>query len=173
MADCVDPASDIVTVLIGSMKRAFDPASSCPPLVGESTDVRFFAGDAAPMAAWDAHAAGYGCEHPFLWVRSMRRYRSADFPNPTVDRSPCSLPRVVALEVGVARCAVVDMEPSWHDYGREAEISLDDSWRIETALCDMSKRLGREHYQVGTEDIAPYGPEGGIIAWTGTVYVGY
>ena len=171
-AQCTDPASDLINTITRSLLLAFDPASQCPPLGGGSTTVRFFAGDGAPLAAWEAHTAG-GCDEPFLWVRAMRRYRSAAFPNPTIDQSPCPLTVVVPVEVGVGRCAVVDLNPSWEDYAREAEVSMDDSWRIERAVCHAAGALAAAGGQVGTDTIAPYGPEGGIIAWTGVVYAGY
>lgn len=170
-----DPVSDIINTVTRSLRGGFAPDSACPPLGGGSTDIRFFAGDGAPLAAWDAHASGtdIGCAEPFLWVRAMRRYRSKVFPTPALDTGPCALTKVVAIEIGVGRCAVVDAEPSWEDYAREAEISLDDSWRIERVLCHIAGVLQKKTYEVGTDTIAPYGPEGGIIAWTGVVYVGF
>lgn len=169
----IDPASAIINTITRSLRGGFTPDSVCPPPGGGSTDIRFFAGDGAPLAAWDAHASGQGCDDPFLWVRAMRRYRSKVFPTPVLDGSPCELPKVIVIEIGVGRCAVVDAEPTWDDYAREAEISLDDSWRIERVLCHASGILQRDGYLVSTDTIAPYGPEGGIIAWTGVVYVGF
>ena len=170
---CVDPASEVINTITRSLRAGFTPDSECPPVGGGATDIRFFAGDGAPLAAWDAHASGQGCDNPFLWVRAMRRYASETFPTPVLDTSPCAMLRVIAVEIGVGRCAVVDAEPSWEDYAREAEISLDDSWRIERVLCHAAGVLRKAGHQVGTDTIAPYGPEGGIIAWTGVVYVGF
>lgn len=167
---CVDPASAVITVFIDLMRKVFGPDSSCPP-DEPGVDVRFFAGDGAPLAAWDAHSSGGNCSAPFLWVRLMRRYRTAAFPAQTTEVNPCGLGRVAVVEVGVGRCAVVDLEPSWADYAREAEMSLDDSWRIETVLCAAAKRLNNDGHRVGTDTIAPYGPEGGVVAWTGMAYV--
>lgn len=164
-----DPAVEIVTAFQQAMAEAFDPSSPQPPSTG-STTVRFFGGDAIPMAAWEAHASG-GCEEPFLWVRIVRRYRSEEFPVPTIDTTACGLARVMHLEVGVGRCAVVDLEPTWKDYAIEAAISLDDSWRVELALCRAGKLVRGLGYSAATGDINPYGPEGGVVAWTGDAYV--
>ncbi|AXN53294.1 hypothetical protein PBI_THONKO_22 [Mycobacterium phage Thonko] len=175
---CVDPVAEIVNTFVGVLKDVFDPdpEGPCPPLVGTTANVRFFAGEGAPLAAWNAHAEGEGCDDPFLWVRVMRRYRSRTFPAPVAASESdiiCDMPKVVAVEIGVGRCAVVDQEPSWDDYAREAQISLDDSWRIESAVCAVTKRLAAKSYRVGADTIAPVGPEGGVIAWTAVVYVGY
>lgn len=165
-----DPVTEIVTAYLQAMAEAFDPASSNPPVVGTTT-VRFFGGDGIPMAAWEAHASGTGCAEPFLWVRIVRRYRTELFPAPAIDTNSCGLPRVMEFEIGVGRCAVVDLEPAWEDYAAEAAISLDDSWRIELALCRVGSLIRRLGYTVGIGEIAPFGPEGGVVAWTGVSYV--
>jgi len=165
-----DPSTEIVAAHIQAMAEAFDPDSENPPVVGTTT-VRFFGGDGIPMAAWEAHASGVGCAEPFLWVRLVRRYRSEEFPAPAIDLNACGLPRVMEFEVGVGRCAVVDLEPSWEDYAAEAAISLDDSWRVELALCRIGALVRRMGYTAGTGEISPYGPEGGVVAWTGVSYV--
>lgn len=172
MSDCTDPASEIVSAVMEALRAAFDPASPCPPTGGGKTAVvRFFGGDGIPMAAWNAHTDGEGCDHPFLWVRVIRRYRTNNLPTPVIDTTACGLSRVIALEIGVGRCATVEISPSWQEYAAEAEVSLDDSWRIESALCyaaALNRKLG---YSCATDAIAPYGPEGGVVAWTGTIYV--
>lgn len=169
---CVDPASEIISAYAAALAEVFDPDSSCPPDGGGSTTVRFFGGDGIPMAAWNAHTSGgEQCDAPFLWVRVMRRFRSAEFPAQTIGIDSCSLPRVIALEIGVGRCATVDLDPSWEDYAAEAEISLDDSWRIELALCRAAALVRRIGYSAGTGEVSPYGPEGGVVAWMGEAYV--
>jgi hypothetical protein len=157
-----------------AMQQAFTGGSDNPPLGGGSEDVRLFAGDAIPLAAWDAHAEGCGCNVPFLWIRLARRYRSTSFPTPTVAPNPCGAPVVVALEVGVGRCAIVDPEPSWEQYEDEALVSFDDSWRIELALCQASSLIAADPdcaTNTATDLVVPFGPEGGVIAWLGTLYV--
>lgn len=168
---CVDPADAIVNAYLTAMREVFSPTSECPPVGGGGTEVRFFGGDAIPMAAWNAHTSGGDdCSAPFLWVRVIRRYRSSIFPEQDVSIQSCSLPRVLALEVGVGRCAVIDIEPSWDEYAAEAEVSLDDSWRIELTLCRAAAYVRELGYQAGSGEVAPYGPDGGVVAWTGEAY---
>lgn len=172
-----DGAECALNHVITALKQAFDPTSVQPPLGGGSVNVRMFAGEAAPLSAVDLHFGDPGCacgESPFLWVRLVRRYRSKVFPQPFVGDDPCGLPRVVPIEVGVARCAVTfDDTCTWEDYATEAEVSLDDSWRIELALCRAESLLKSSGCSdaVALDAVIPYGPEGGVIAWYGTLYV--
>ncbi|QGH80031.1 hypothetical protein SEA_NHAGOS_20 [Gordonia phage NHagos] len=170
---CTDPVDAIVTAFTTALREAFAPDSECPPVGGGTADVRLFAGDAIPLAAWNAHNDGDDCDHPFLWVRLMRRYRTNAFPSPGIANQNCDWPRVVAVEIGVGRCAVVDLEPSWEDYEREAHTSIDDGWRIELALCRAKSIIlnGNIGAAFGTDTINPYGPEGGVVAMTGIGYV--
>ena len=172
MTDCTDPASEIVTAVMEALRAAFDPNSECPPIGGgKDAVVRFFGGDGIPMAAWNAHTNDEGCDYPFLWVRVLRRYRTNNLPTPTIDTTACGLSRAIALEMGVGRCATVEAEPTWAEYATEAEISLDDSWRIEQALCYAGTLIRKLGYASATDQITPYGPEGGVVAWMGTIYV--
>lgn len=159
--DCVDRASAAVTTVMNSLRDVYAPDADCPPLGGSTTKVSFFAGDAALIDEVD-------CSSPLLWVRLSSRHRSEVFPEPTVERSPCGSLDVIVVEVGVARCA--DMDPNAATRATEAEISLDDTWRLAKAMCLASIRLGSDHH-VGTDSISPYGPEGGIIAWTSTMFI--
>ncbi|QNL30147.1 hypothetical protein SEA_MARIOKART_20 [Gordonia phage Mariokart] len=172
---CGDATSEVIAAFTQAMREAFDPDSDCPPFGGGSTNVHLFAGDGIPLAAWNSHADGDDCEHPFLWVRLVRRYRSKAFPAPTIDPGPCRLPVVLAVEIGVGRCAVVDLSPSWEDYTREAETSIDDGWRLDRAMCRAAALITRSRPPVGsgfaTDAITPYGPEGGVVAMTGIAYV--
>lgn len=169
---CVDPASDAVSEVMTALALAFDPTSTCPPNGGGSINVRFFAGEGPALAAFDAHTnEGGDCSEPFLWVRAARRFRTEKLPEVSLAPNPCRLPRAIEIEVGVGRCAVVEREPTWQDYAQEAEISLDDSWRIEMALCAAESRLRGQGYDVVTDEVTPLGPEGGVIAWTGIIYV--
>jgi len=170
---CVDPASEIVTVFIAAMRGYFAPDSECPPDGGGTTAVRFFAGDGA-LPAWEPH--GSGCDAPFLWVRAARRYRSkaSKFPAAHVGDGPCGeadVIRVLAVEIGVGRCTSMTDTPNWDTLADEAEISLDDSWRIEQALCWATKKLRQPNRAVATDTVEPFGPEGGIVAWTGMAFV--
>lgn len=176
MTGCrTDPAMEIVTALTAALTDVFT-GETCPPLAGNVGTVRFFAGDGAPLAAWDSHAS-QGCDTPFVWVRAKARYRSKEFPAPTIDTNPCGceLIKVLAAEIGVGWCAVIDREPTWAEYATEAATSMDAAWRIEMALCRASKILkgDDEGRLVGTDTLSPYGPEGGVIAWTGVLYASY
>ena len=77
----------------------------------------------------------------------------------------------VAIEVGVGRCAVMDEQPTWAQYDAEFDTSLEDSWRIELAVCRAAKLLEADTYTAATDEILQYGPEGGIICWTSIIYV--
>lgn len=159
--NCDDPASEVITETINALKDVYAPASDCPPLGGASTHVSFFAGDGAAIEE-------VNCESPLLWVRLVSRHRSQVFPEPSIFTSPCGSLDVVVIEVGVARCS--DMDPTPATQATEAEVCLDDTWRISKAMCLVATRLGKDHH-VGTDPILPYGPEGGIIAWTANLYV--
>jgi len=171
-----DGAECVLNNVITALKQVFAPDSSHPPLGGGTEKVRVFAGEAAPLSAVDLHLADEDCacgQQPFLWVRLVRRYRSRAFPQPYVGDDPCGSPVVVAVEIGVARCAVMFSDScEWEDYANEAEVSLDDSWRIELALCRAATLMKRANCSdvVAFDSIIPYGPEGGVIAWYGTLY---
>jgi len=168
----MDPAWDIVAAHMEALTGEFDPDGGTPPVGGGRAVVRFFGGDAIPMAAWNAHSqAGDDCADPFLWVRVLRRYRTYEFPGQAVAAEACALPRVIQLEMGVGRCATVDVNPSWEDYAAEAEVSLDDSWHMERALCRATAAVRGLGYVAGSDAIEPYGPDGGVVAWTGVSYV--
>ena len=162
-----------------ALGELFGPDDQCPAKVGTTTNVRTFAGDGLPLAAWDSHSTGSsGCKEPFVWQRVRRRFRSAQFPHPTISATPCELTRVIEVELGVGWCADLGNErggPSWAAYQREAEISMDVAWRLEEALCLAAKlyRADDANQQVGTDTLVPYGPEGSVIAWSGILYASY
>ncbi|AGT12759.1 hypothetical protein REPROBATE_23 [Mycobacterium phage Reprobate] len=159
-----DPAAHVVATVMQAVSEVFTAPDADP------APVRFFAGDGPALAAWDSHAS-QSCDVPFLWVLAQRRYRSQTFPAPTIDTSACGLTRVISLQVGVGRCVDVSEVPSWETYLAEATRSLGDSYRIEQALCRAAKVLIADGAEVGTDTLLPYGPEGGVVAWTGVIYV--
>jgi hypothetical protein len=169
-----DPANCVINTTANALRWAFDQMSEQPPIGGGTAEVRLFAGEALPIEAWDFHRGdGDGCEEPFAWVRLIRRYRSKDFPTPYVGGDSCAAPIVIAVEVGVARCAVISLgDCDWQRFENEAEISADDSWRVERALCQAAARLRKAQCSsmIGLDAIMPYGPDGGVIAWTGILY---
>lgn len=159
---CTDPASAVITTVMSSLAALFNPNSDCPPAGGGSTDVRFFAGDGAPIDE-------VSCDSPFLWVRLASRFRSEQFPEPSITLSPCGGFEVIQVEIGVARCAAMDTGITRNQYATEAETSLDDSWRIGKTLC-LIRGLLTDH-QIGADMVNPYGPEGGVIAWSTNIYI--
>lgn len=169
---CHDFGSDVVNIFVTAMLEVFDPASACPPLGGGSTDVRFFGGEALPLSAWNQ----INCKQPFLWVRVAQRFRTNDikrFTAPSIESNPVELRSVMAIEVGVGRCALMEAEPTWDDWATEAEVSLDDSWRLDKVACRAATLLKPLQAIAGKDAILPYGPDGGVIAWTCQVYVQY
>lgn len=169
-----DPAQDVLVHLIRSLRTAFDPQAANPPVGGGTANVRFFAGDSIPLAAWDAHAEGCGCNEPFLWVRLVQRYRTKNFPEPFRGAARCNeTSSALEIEVGAARCAIVKEEPEWCDWEKEAAVNLDDSRRVDAALCH-AMACARDADDVGLTAIGPvvpWGPNGGVIAVYGTVWV--
>lgn len=168
-----DPASDVVNVFIDALQGVFNPDGPCPPDGGGSTLVRFFAAPNEVLPAF-----GKGCKGPFLWVRVANRYRSrqGSFPTAYVGDLPCGSAetmRVLAVEVGVARCTNIAGSPKWEVLAREAEVALDDSWRIEQALCRVAKHFRGLKRAVATDTIAPVGVEDTYMAWTGMAYVAF
>lgn len=176
MAGCVDPAAAVIDVFLAVMGEVFDPAGSCPPPGGgrRRPPVRFFAGDGALTGSV---LPGVDCD-PLVWVRASHRFRSraADFPGAYVGDRGCAAAdvfRVLAVEVGVARCTSMEAEADWPLLHAEAVAGLDDSWRIETALCAAAGRLRQSlpGRLVATDTVMPRGPEGGVILWSGLAHV--
>lgn len=165
-----DPLQAVISDVQAALLSAFNPASEFPPDGGGSITCRVVAGDAVSLELWDAHAQGSDCAEPFLWVRVMRRFRAKTFPTPIL-ATDCATQRVVELEIGVARCTKLSAEPDWDELAEEAEISLDDSFRIEVALCRAMAALTDHGRTVSTGTITPYGPDGGVVAWNGTLFV--
>lgn len=172
---CLDPAWPATQLALNVMRDAYDPAGPCPPDAGGSTVVRFLAGDnsALPPVNPDSEEC-----NPFLWVRAVRRYRTLEFPQPSLvglKGSNCGLSRVLVLELGVIRCVKLSLQMDWDAYETMSEHAMDDSHRIEQSLCELGTRLGDtdEYDDKGytTDTIAAYGPDGGIIAWTGVAYI--
>jgi len=166
--DVTDPAEPIINAFTTALKAAFNPNdANQPPLGGGSTTVRFMAGDVVPLELWDANASGTECAEPILWVRVMRRSRARDMSIERAQPTPCGLLRFIDIEIGVGRCAVMGETVDWGAIAREAEISLDDSFRIDLALCMAAGMLRDDGHQFAVGTVVPYGPAGGVIAWSG------
>lgn len=160
----LDPAVEVLSVVMQFLAEAYAADSTFPPEEPVAT-VHLVAGEGPAIAQIDPQ-----CESPFLWTRLMRRFRSASFPDAAVAPTPCRLPRAVAVEIGVGRCAVLEREPSFDDFENEAVISLEDGWRVECVLSSAARQLG-EDYAVAVDAVEPFGPEGGVIGWTAVIYV--
>ncbi|MBV9919269.1 MAG: hypothetical protein JOY78_00220 [Pseudonocardia sp.] len=161
--DCVDGASAVIDVITAALKTVFDPQCACPPVGGGSTTVRFMGGDGVVLEP--------DCESPFLWVRLAMRFRSEIFPDPSATLNPCYSQEVIHVEIGAARCATMTPETDWSVQAQEAEISFDDSWRLSRALCGIYATL-KDSHRIGYDTVTPYGPEGGVTAWSSTIIVG-
>lgn len=162
---------DIVVAAQSALLTAFDPDDQVqPPAGGGSTVCRLISGDAVALELWDAHVVGTNCREPFLWVRVHRRFRTEQFPAPTIDISPCNLPEVVELEMGVGRCTRISEMVDWQQQAVEATVALDDSWRLSMASCLFKGLLPNNDVGVGTTN--PYGPEGGVVGWITTLFAG-
>jgi hypothetical protein len=158
---CHDPATDVIHAVMAAMRAVFSTKSECPPLGGGSDKVWLFAGEGAPLDE-------VNCNQPYLWVRVGSRFKSEVFPEPSVIIGPCGAQEVIVVEVGVGRCALTG-DPTLDQYTDEARVGLDDSWRLSKIPCLVAGSL--DGHQVGCDTIVPYGPEGGIIAWTTTMFI--
>jgi len=173
---CEDPAHAIVTTVMAALRSAYSTASSCP--VDGAVDaptVRFFVSEGTPLAAWDAFLANGSadCTQPFLWVRLSSRFRSSDFPSAELNPGNCTGVRVVELEVGVGRCLNLGVQTDWDTLAREASRGMDDSFRIERVLNRCAAVFHTEGKLAATDTLVPYGPDGGISAWSGGLFVGF
>lgn len=168
-----DPVNDVVVIVRDALAAWWHPDQN--PLGGGTTTVHLLAGDIVPLAMWDAHSAGgQNCREPFAWVRMMQRFRTKQFPAQSIDTGPCTGTPVAAIEVGVGRCATLGETIDWKAVDNEAAISREDSRRLELMLCGTAKKLQDDlTAQVGIDTLNPYGPEGGVTAWTGILFVSY
>jgi hypothetical protein len=171
---CDDPASDIINAFTAGLTAAYDATSVCPPDgLTVTPAVYFFGGETAPLEAWNAHSADPGCDVPFLWVRFAGRYRTRDFPDPVTGAVDCTVPSAIEVEMGVAWCATIASTATPADYASDAEASLIHSWRLDKARCAAMTTLRQSDHKVAIDIIAPYGPEGGIMAWMTSTHVSF
>ncbi|MBF6138124.1 hypothetical protein IU501_34715 [Nocardia otitidiscaviarum] len=165
-----DKAMPLIGLLVTQLRESFSPNQKTPPLGGGTEAVRFLGGDGIPVAAWNGHRSACGCQEPMLWVRVVRRYRTAVLPDEQYgDRNGgCKDPRAITIEAGVLRCAVTDAEPTWEDLEQEALTQLDDAYRLDIAL-GRAMCCAEENSIIHASLLAagePWGPEGAMIAWT-------
>lgn len=167
-----DPAQCALHDVVCALMDVFGPEVSVVPMGGACSEVHVFAGDALPIAAWNTYVDD-GCTSGFLWVRLVRRYRTQNFPAPAVVDNTCGLSEVLTVEMGIARCALMDEAPTPQQYDEEAAISLDDSWRLSLAQCRAAALLKESECGLSTalDIVSPFGPEGGVIAWVATIHI--
>jgi hypothetical protein len=168
-----DEASNVINTVIAEMLRAFNPNDAVmPPLGGGSETVRFVTGDFIALELFDAHTnGGQDCNEPFLWVQLRKRYRFSSFPAAETGEVDCKLFRAITIEIGVGRCSQINPEVDWVAMQGEGEVSLDDSWRLEIAVCNIIDQCERQNRLIAISEITPVGPEGGVIAWHATLNI--
>lgn len=175
MSQCTDPASVVVDTVIAALRAYFSPNTECPPDGGGTEAVRFLVGDRQSLPVGVLPSCPEG-DSILVWVRLDRRYEAklSEFPSATVRDQPCQADDIVptiALEVGVGRCVSMEAQPDWETLAREAEIALDDSWRISLALDLARCQLQSRERAVAIDTVAPDGPAAGVMLWTGMAYV--
>lgn len=167
----IDEAILVVNTFIAALLDAFNPADSIqPPLGGGGAAVHFLSGEVVALELFDAQAIGSNCSDPFLWVRAVDRFRWRDFPAPYTGAlaGDCEYPSAMTVEMGIARCTSLDASGStinWAKIGEEARIGLDDSWRIQLALCAAVPQLHKQSRLVAIRPVIPQGPAAGVQAW--------
>lgn len=171
-----DPLSCAVDHTTYALKILFSPDSVDPPLGSGTEDVKFFHADAIPLPWFHAHVDG-DCDNatPFIWVRVVSRYKSTTFPTP--DLSGACAQNAAEIEFGVARCSYLDDhgDVDFDKLRTEANVSLDDSRRLEKAACLAAARMLKSDTKCANntarELIQPVGPEGGVVGWVTSLYV--
>lgn len=173
-----DKALTLAGLVVDELGRWFNPEGpgQAPPVGGKVPVVHVLVGSDVSPPAWmavgeDEEPSCEGCD-AFLWVRFSGRWRSDRFPaGRGFDAATLGGGRAkpaISLEVGIARCHPLDPDPA--EEMRLFRTQLDDSWRIDQALCNaLTKAEDRNvatHTAIGTGE--PYGPEGLVLVWTQT-----
>ena len=169
-----DQAIVALGLVAEQMRCVFSEAQTTPPLGGGTEHVRFFAGEGMPAVAWAGHLSSCGCEGPLLWMRVVRRFRTSELPDerPGTRDTGCPEPMAITIETGVMRCAVMDAEPTWEQWDHEAQVQLDDSFRLDRALVRAADKIEQTvAYSTLVAAGEPYGPEGGVIAWSQWLHI--
>lgn len=168
-----DPAVTILGYVVESLRLAFDPKSATPPLGGGTPSIRLVGGDGIPQAYFHPYREA-GCSEPLVWVRLVRRYYTELLPEESGRTTTgCARPAALTVEAGVLRCSTMDPDPPWTDIEREALTQLDDGYRVDAAMRRAMKCARDEHRAHDTylSPGEPWGPHGGVIAWTQWVHV--
>ena len=179
MSSPIDPARAILDEFVTAMGAAFNPNDAvATPKGGGTSNVRVFAGEGELPASLIVNTGSGECVEPLVWVRLAQRYLARDtgFPDAFTGRLGCGEADVhpaLAVEVGVGRCSTMEDDPAWDTLADEADISLDDSYRLMLGVELARVRLQGWARAFAADTVAPFGPHGGVIAWTGMAYVSY
>lgn len=169
-----DTAVTVIGLAVTRMRAFFAPDSALPPLGGGTDTVHILAGDAVIAPEWVASNDG-SCAKcgPYLWVRLVRRWRSGQSQNQTASAAvigKCNTRRGITIEAGIARCHPYEATPE--ELEQIALVQLDDSWRIDNALCAAmtDAEAANAATDTGLGPGEPFGPEGLLLLWTQVAY---
>lgn len=164
----------VVGQFIEALRSQFVEADPVP-LGGAVTEVEHRPGELVALDAL-ADEVGGPCSGQ-VWVNVLRVWRSESFPTVSAESSSCRSPVTIDLQVGAARrvCTVDDggYPPSADAMGHDALVGLDDTARIDRAVC-LALRACDDcglTIQSVVAPIEPVGPQGGILAWTTVVTI--
>lgn len=147
--------------------RAVFCNEDAPPLGGTVAEIEHRPGsDVALDGLMDGNCPG------IVWVNCHRIYTTTEFPAETDNPRPCTGQTAAVIQIGAARCcATVDdrgYPPAAAQMEQDALVGLDDAHRLKVAACKAIRQardldLIDDAVQSALE---PYGPQGGILAWT-------
>lgn len=163
---------EVVGTIIEAMRTQFTSDAATEPLGGAVPTIEHRPGaDVALDGLEYENCAG------IVWVNVLRMFRTTEWPQESDSMSACRGTLAVVVQVGAARCvSTVDSSgfpPTPEDMERDALVGLDDAVRLERALCIAARWL--EQRGIGNGSVVgssePYGPAGGVLAWTKTLNV--
>lgn len=164
-----DKAVGVIGAVEASLGRWFGPDSEFPPIGGAIEQVHVLAGDQVAPPPWVGISEDCSNCSAYLWVRLVARWRtgqSANQPPSAAVIAKCNQSRGITIEAGVARCH--PLEGTRDELEQHALIQLDDSWRIDNALCAGMKAAEKAGFAtntgIGTGE--PWGPEALLLIWT-------
>lgn len=132
------------------------------------------AGDIVAPPPWVGVSSCDDCEcGAYLWVRLVARWRTGQSQNQaasTIVLGKCNERRGITIEAGIARCHPLDATPE--ELEHHALVQMDDSWRIDNALCAAMQDSEREQAatDTGLGTGEPIGPEGLVLCWVQRAY---
>lgn len=171
-----DKAVGVIGCVAERLRQFFGPDTEFPPIGGAIHQVHVLAGDQVAPPPWVGTTEDCtdctDCS-AYLWVRLVSRWRTGQSQNMTASAAvigKCNQARGITVEAGVARCH--PLEGTRDELEQHALIQMDDSWRMDNALCagmaDAEAAGFASDTGLGTGE--PYGPEGLLIIWTQRAY---